>query len=41
MHIKLKPHNDDSEDHKNDNVIKFEAFAEELDSNWYDFNAYD
>ena len=33
----LKPHNDESEDSHDE----FDAFADELDSNWYDLIAYD
>ena len=35
----LKPHNDESEDSSDYN--EFDAFVEELDSNWYDLIAYD
>ena len=34
-----KPHDDESEDSNDDSV--FDAFAEELDSNWNDLIAYD
>ena len=34
----LKPHDDENEGSDNDS--KFDAFAEELDSNWYDLIAY-
>ena len=35
----LKPHNDESYESNNDS--EFDAFAEELNSNWYDLIAYD